>query len=81
MKKPSKPPSKVANKLRGSAGDSNASGRVCKNVVESMMPTDRLTMRSTTLDKIENEKIAAAVMLTMPPSVVATRMKINVELI
>jgi hypothetical protein len=39
-----------------------------------MMPTDRLTMRSTTLDRNANEKIAAAVMLNRPAMVVASRM-------
>ncbi|WP_423040963.1 hypothetical protein [Undibacterium sp. Di26W] len=44
-----------------------------------MMPTDRLTMRSTTLDKRENEKMAAAVMLKTPATVVANRMDNSVE--
>ncbi|WP_277624017.1 hypothetical protein [Undibacterium sp. TS12] len=44
-----------------------------------MMPTDRLTMRSTTLDSSENEKIAAAVMLKTPAIVVANRMDNRVE--
>lgn len=39
-----------------------------------MMPTDKLTMRSTTLDKNANEKIAAAVMLNRPAMVVASNM-------
>ncbi|MBB3119141.1 hypothetical protein [Pseudoduganella violacea] len=43
-----------------------------------MMPTDRLTMRSTTLDSSVNEKIAAAEMLTTPAMVVASRMEIRV---
>ncbi|WP_226929445.1 hypothetical protein [Janthinobacterium aquaticum] len=42
-----------------------------------MMPTDRLTMRSTTLDRKANEKIAAAVMLTTPATVVASKMDIR----
>jgi len=45
------------------------------------MPTDRLTIRSTTLDSSANEKIAAAVMLTTPAMVVASRMGTSVELI
>ena len=73
-KKASKPISKVANRLRGSACDSNASGKACSREVDSMMPTDRLTMRSTTLDKNANEKIAAAVMLNRPAMVVASNM-------
>lgn len=42
------------------------------------MPTDRLTIRSTIFDNKENEKIAAAVMLTTPAMVVASRMEISV---
>ncbi|MGK5030910.1 hypothetical protein [Janthinobacterium sp. DSP2-3-3] len=42
-----------------------------------MMPTDKLTMRSTTLDKNANEKIAAAVMLNTPAIVVASKMDIR----
>jgi hypothetical protein len=42
-----------------------------------MMPTDKLTMRSTTLDKNANEKIAAAVMLKTPAIVVASKMDIR----
>ena len=44
----------------------------------SMMPTDRLTMRSTTLDSKANENTAAAVMLTTPATVVASRMEMSV---
>ncbi|MFZ6718586.1 hypothetical protein ACO0LK_00320 [Undibacterium sp. Ji49W] len=43
------------------------------------MPTDRLTMRSTTLDNSENEKMAAAVMLKTPAAVVANRIDNSVE--
>ena len=39
------------------------------------MPTDRLTMRSTIFDRSEKENTAAAVMLTIPASVVASRME------
>ncbi|WP_254783861.1 hypothetical protein [Collimonas sp. OK307] len=46
-----------------------------------MMPTDRLTMRSTTFDSSANEKIAAAVMLKSPAIVVARRIETSVELI
>ncbi|MCC7600132.1 hypothetical protein IGS61_21780 [Janthinobacterium sp. FW305-129] len=42
-----------------------------------MMPTDKLTMRSTTLDRNANEKIAAAVMLNTPAIVVASKMDIR----
>jgi hypothetical protein len=44
-----------------------------------MMPTDRLTMRSTTFDSSVNEKMAAAEMLTTPATVVASRMEMSVE--
>ncbi|MFZ6873360.1 hypothetical protein ACO0LF_15000 [Undibacterium sp. Di27W] len=43
------------------------------------MPTDKLTMRSTTLDSSENENMAAAVMLRTPAIVVANRMDNSVE--
>ncbi|MES2257906.1 MAG: hypothetical protein V4724_05275 [Pseudomonadota bacterium] len=43
-----------------------------------MMPTDRLTMRSTTLASKVNEKMAAAVMLMTPAIVVASRMEMSV---
>jgi len=46
-----------------------------------MMPTDRLTSRSTILDSRANEKIAAAVMLKTPAMVVASRMESKLELI
>ncbi len=46
-----------------------------------MMPTDKLTMRSTTFASNANEKIAAAVMLTTPATVVVSKMEISVELI
>ncbi|MEB0021005.1 hypothetical protein QN370_04360 [Actimicrobium sp. CCI2.3] len=39
-----------------------------------MMPTDRLTMRSTIFDNSPNEKIAAAEMLKTPDMVVTNRM-------
>jgi hypothetical protein len=55
--------------------DSNASGKACSSEVDSMMPTDRLTMRSTSLDSSVNENTAAAVMLTTPASVVARMME------
>jgi hypothetical protein len=42
-----------------------------------MIPTDRLTMRSTTFESRVNEKTAAAVMLTSPASPVASRMEIR----
>ncbi|WP_231502357.1 hypothetical protein [Herbaspirillum sp. RV1423] len=45
-----------------------------------MMPTDRLTSRSTIFDSSANEKMAAAVMLNTPAIVVASRMEIRVEL-
>ena len=78
-KKLSKPPSRQANKDRGSAVDSKASGRAFKSAVDNMMPTDRLTMRSTILDNKENEKIAAAVMLKTPAIAVAKSMDNRVE--
>lgn len=43
------------------------------------MPTDKLTMRSTTLESNENEKMAAAVMLKTPAIVVANSMDNSVE--
>ncbi|MFZ6745394.1 hypothetical protein ACO0LC_19390 [Undibacterium sp. JH2W] len=43
------------------------------------MPTDKLTMRSTTLDSSENENMAAAVMLRTPAIVVANRIDNSVE--
>jgi hypothetical protein len=42
------------------------------------MPTDRLTMRSTTLVSRVNENTAAAVMLTTPASPVASRMEMRI---
>jgi hypothetical protein len=42
------------------------------------MPTDRLTIRSTTFDNRENEKTAAAEMLMTPAMVVASRMENSV---
>ena len=42
-----------------------------------MMPTDKLTMRSTTFDSSVNEKIAAAQMLTTPAMVVASKMEMS----
>lgn len=70
----------MANSVRGSACDSNASGSACSNDVDSMIPTDRLTMRSTIFDSNANEKIAAALMLKTPAMVVASRMEIRVWL-
>ncbi|GGY80921.1 hypothetical protein GCM10007388_12010 [Pseudoduganella plicata] len=67
----------MPNSVRGSAPDSKASGSACSSDVDSMMPTDRLTMRSTTRDSSVNEKIAAAEMLTMPATVVASRMDVS----
>jgi len=39
------------------------------------MPTDRLTIFSTTFDSRANEKMAAPVMLTTPATSVASRME------
>jgi hypothetical protein len=44
-----------------------------------MMPTDRLTIRSTAFDSRENENTAAAEMLRTPAIVVASRMESSVE--
>lgn len=44
-----------------------------------MMPTDRLTMRSTILVSSENEKMAAAEMLNTPAIAVVKRMDNSVE--
>ncbi|MES2832513.1 MAG: hypothetical protein V4695_11025 [Pseudomonadota bacterium] len=44
-----------------------------------MMPTDRLTIRSTIFDSRANEKNAAAVMLTTPAMVVVSRIDARVE--
>jgi len=62
-----------------SAFDSKASGSACKNEVDSMMPTDRLTMRSTILDSSENENTAAALILMTPAIAVVNRMDSRVE--
>ena len=78
-KKASNPASKQANSERGSAPDSNASGSACNREVDSMIPTERLTMRSTILESSENEKIAAAVMLNTPAMAVAKSMDDRVE--
>jgi hypothetical protein len=43
-----------------------------------MMPTDRLTIRSTIFDNSVNEKIAAAVMLKTPAMVVASKMELSI---
>ena len=80
-KKASKPPSSTANSVWLSACDSKASGNACNKEVASMMPTDRLTMRSTILDSSANEKIAAAVILKTPAIVVARMIETSVELI
>ena len=71
----------MANKACASAFDSNASGNAFSSEVDSRMPTDRLTMRSTIFDNSENEKMAAAVMLTTPAMVVAKRMESSVEIL
>jgi hypothetical protein len=42
-----------------------------------MIPTERLTMRSTTLDSKANENTAAADMLATPAIVVASRMEMR----
>jgi hypothetical protein len=42
-----------------------------------MIPTDRLTMRSTTFDNRVKENTAAAVMLTMPARPVASKMEMS----
>src|SRR5262249_1921596 len=77
MKKASRPASSAPNRERGSAPDSNASGSACSSEVESMMPTDRLTMRSTILDSRANENTAAAEILATPAMEVASRMEIR----
>jgi hypothetical protein len=71
----------MANKVCASACDSKASGNACSNDVDNRMPTDRLTIRSTTFDNSENENSAAAEMLTTPAMVVANRIDSRVELI
>ncbi|WP_265415630.1 hypothetical protein [Undibacterium parvum] len=43
-----------------------------------MIPTDRLTMRSTILESSEKEKMAAAEMLNTPAMAVARRMEMSV---
>ena len=43
------------------------------------MPTDKLTRRSTTLDRIEKEKMAAAVRLITPAIAVVNKMESKVE--
>lgn len=67
------------NRLYGSAPDSNASGSAFSSAVASMMPTDRLTMRSTTFDSIVKEKTAASTMLSVPEIAVASRMNVSAE--
>ena len=61
-----------------SAPDSKASGSACSSDVASMMPTDRLTIFSTTFDSRANEKSAAPEMLTTPAITVASRMELRV---
>lgn len=78
-KNASKPASKKANRVRGSALDSKALGSACRNEVESMMPTERLTMRSTSLESSENEKIAAKLMLSTPAMAVVNSMEIRTD--
>jgi hypothetical protein len=46
--------------------------------VDSMMPTDRLTIFSTILESKVNENTAAAVMLTTPASSVAHKMEMRI---
>ena len=46
-----------------------------------MIPTDRLTIRSTIFDSSANENSAAADMLKTPAIVVASKMESRVELI
>ncbi|HEU4776423.1 MAG TPA: hypothetical protein VFS95_06320 [Telluria sp.] len=43
-----------------------------------MIPTDKLTMRSTIFDSKANENTAAAEMLATPPMVVASRMEMRI---
>ncbi len=74
MKKVSRPASRVANSFCGLAPESKASGKACSSEVDSMMPTDRLTSRSTILESSVNENRAAAEMLTTPAKAVAVRM-------
>jgi hypothetical protein len=59
--------------------DSNAVGRACSKEVESIIPTDKLTMRSTIFDRSENEKIAAKLMLKTPAMLVVNRIETKVE--
>ena len=44
-----------------------------------MMPTDRLTMRSTISESSAKEKIAAALRLMTPAMAVVNRMEMSVE--
>jgi hypothetical protein len=46
-----------------------------------MIPTDRLTIRSTTFESSVNEKMAAVEMLMTPAKMVASRMEMSVGLI
>ena len=78
-KNPSKLASNSANRLWLSAFDSNASGRACRNEVDSMMPTDKLTILTTIFDSRENENTAAALMLMTPAMAVVNRMESRVE--
>ena len=80
-KNPNNPASNVANKACTFAPDSNASGSACNKEVESNMPTDRLTSRSTIFDSRLYEKKAAAEILIRPASVVASKMDDSVVLI
>jgi hypothetical protein len=57
------------------ASDSKASGKACSSDVDSKMPTDRLTMRSTIFDKKLKERKAAAEILITPPMVVASKIE------
>ncbi|GAA0419927.1 hypothetical protein GCM10009094_25360 [Massilia aurea] len=65
----------MANRLLVSAPESNASGSACSSDVASMMPTDKLTIFSTTFDSRANEKMAAPEMLTTPATSVASRIE------
>ncbi len=78
-KNASRPASKNANKVRGSALDSKALGSACRNEVESIIPTERLTMRSTSLESSENENIAAKLMLSTPAMVVVNSIEVRTD--
>lgn len=79
MKKPSNPASNAMNNDGISApGVVNASGKECNKAVANSTPTDKLTILLTILDRTVKDKLAAAVILNIPATVVARMIQNNV---